>query len=180
MPLDTAIHGLSNAIANEHWPRKDRLNAMLANWLEGPVDEPAQLLQALADQRLPDREAHPIFIQSPVYGTRCSTVIAIGTDGVGTITERRFDAGGQQSWREQAGLQLARLIAALEPSLFIRVCLFSLKERMSPMSSNDNSRPIGNTPITDAAAASAPQPSSSTTEYPDRSWEQCRPSGGRR
>jgi hypothetical protein len=31
---------------------------------------------------------------------------------------------------------------------------------------SDNSRPIGNTPITDAAASTAPQPAASATEYP--------------
>jgi hypothetical protein len=36
---------------------------------------------------------------------------------------------------------------------------------MFPMVQPDNSRPIGNTPITDAAAATAPQPSSSRSAY---------------
>jgi uncharacterized protein with NRDE domain len=93
-PLPAGIHGLSNAIANEHWPRKDRLNAMMADWLKGAADQPEQLLECLADESLPDRDAHPIFIKSPVYGTRCSTVLAIDHDGQGSIVERSFDAEG--------------------------------------------------------------------------------------
>jgi uncharacterized protein with NRDE domain len=96
-PLPSGIHGLSNAIANEHWPRKERLNGVLTEWLEGEADDLEILLEALSDKSLPDRDAHPIFIQSPVYGTRCSTVIAIDDDGKGQIMERRFDAGGLSS-----------------------------------------------------------------------------------
>jgi uncharacterized protein with NRDE domain len=91
-PLSPGVHGLSNAIANEHWPRKERLNGLMTEWLEGEADEPEILLQALSDSSLPDRDAHPTFIQSPVYGTRCSTVIAISNDGKGQIMERRFDS----------------------------------------------------------------------------------------
>lgn len=92
--LTPGIHGLSNAIANEHWPRKERLNGVLARWLNGTADQPAELLEALGDQNLPDHDNHPIFIDSPVYGTRCSTVIAIDKQGRGQIIERRFDANG--------------------------------------------------------------------------------------
>ena len=34
------------------------------------------------------------------------------------------------------------------------------------MTQSDTSRPIGNTPVTDAAASTAPQPASTATEYP--------------
>ena len=36
-----------------------------------------------------------VFIRDPQYGTRCSTVLAIGRDGRGTIIERSFDAEGK-------------------------------------------------------------------------------------
>ena len=38
----------------------------------------------------------PIFIRNPVYGTRCSTVVAIDDVGCGFIFERRFDASGEK------------------------------------------------------------------------------------
>ena len=93
-PLEAGIHGLSNAIADEHWPRKERLNAVMADWLAASVEKPQALLDALADQSLSDRDSYPIFINSPVYGTRCSTVIAVDAAGQGRIFERRFDAAG--------------------------------------------------------------------------------------
>ena len=36
-----------------------------------------------------------VFIRNPVYGTRCSTVVAVDRHGAGTIIERRFDAAGR-------------------------------------------------------------------------------------
>lgn len=96
-PLQAGIHGLSNAIADEHWPRKDRLNAFMADWLAASAEKPEVLLDALVDRNLPDRDSYPIFINSPVYGTRCSTVIAVDAAGQGSIIERRFDAAGANS-----------------------------------------------------------------------------------
>lgn len=93
-PLEPGIHGLSNAIADEHWPRKDMLNAAMADWLTASAEKPEALLDALADRRLPDRESYPIFINSPVYGTRCSTVITVDAAGLGRMVERRFDTAG--------------------------------------------------------------------------------------
>jgi uncharacterized protein with NRDE domain len=96
-PLPHGIHGLSNAIPYEHWPRKDRLMTAMADWLAGPAERPLELIGLLGDEATPDRDAHPIFIRSPVYGTRCSTVVAVDRDGRGQITERRFDADGLAS-----------------------------------------------------------------------------------
>ena len=92
--LPTGIHGLSNAIPHEHWPRKERLVAQMADWLTGPANQPEALLDMLGDEETPDRDAHPIFIRSPVYGTRCSTLVAVDDAGGGWIVERRFDANG--------------------------------------------------------------------------------------
>lgn len=92
--LSSGIHGLSNTIPDEHWPRKDRLLRDLAAWLEKTADQPEQLLDLLRDESIPDRDAHPVFIRSPVYGTRCSTVVAVDHDGRGQIIERRFGADG--------------------------------------------------------------------------------------
>lgn len=93
--LPSGITGLSNAIPDEHWPRKERLVEGLADWLTGPADIPEALLDLLADEELPDRDAHPVFIRSPVYGTRCSTVVAVDHAGSGRIIERRFGPDGE-------------------------------------------------------------------------------------
>lgn len=93
-PLRFGITGLSNAIPDEHWPRKDRLMSGLSDWLAGTADTLETLLDLLADEQLPDRDAHPVFIRSPVYGTRCSTVVAVDHAGSGQIIERRFGPDG--------------------------------------------------------------------------------------
>ncbi len=92
--LAAGIHGLSNAIPNEHWPRKDRMLAHLANWLAGPAEQPELLLDMLGDEEVRDSETYPVFIRSPLYGTRCSTVVAVDQAGQGRIIERRFGADG--------------------------------------------------------------------------------------
>lgn len=92
--LTPRIHGLSNAIAGEHWPRKDRLVAELTLWLAGPADRPDKLLDLLADETTPHDDAYPVFIRNPLYGTRCSTIIAVDHAGHGQIIERRFDGHG--------------------------------------------------------------------------------------
>ena len=92
--LAAGIHGLSNAIPNELWPRKDRVVAKLANWLAGPVEQPEILLDMLGDDEVRDSDSYPVFIRSPVYGTRCSTVVAVDQAGQGRIIERRFSADG--------------------------------------------------------------------------------------
>jgi uncharacterized protein with NRDE domain len=92
--LVSGIHGLSNAIPDEHWPRKDRLMNQMAVWLE-IADHPERLLDTLSEEAVPDRDAYPLFIRSPIYGTRCSTLVAVDRDGQGQIVERRFGADGQ-------------------------------------------------------------------------------------
>jgi uncharacterized protein with NRDE domain len=92
--LNAGFHGLSNAIPNEHWPRKDRLIQVMMSWAVDSSDNPDELIELLGDEQLPDRDAHPLFIRSPVYGTRCSTVIAVDRDGRGRIVERRFNSNG--------------------------------------------------------------------------------------
>lgn len=93
-PMSVGIHGLSNAIPNEHWPRKDRLVAQLTEWLVDPEDDLETLFRLLSDETAHDRDTYPVFIHSPVYGTRCSTVVAIDYEGQGQIIERRFDSDG--------------------------------------------------------------------------------------
>lgn len=96
-PLGKGVHGLSNAIPDEHWPRKDRLVKAMTSWAADSPDRPDLLLERLGDEDLPDRDAHPLFIRSPVYGTRCSTVVAIDRDGRGQIIERQFDSSGHKT-----------------------------------------------------------------------------------
>lgn len=91
--LGPGIHGLSNGHPGEPWPRRSAAEAALAQWVDrdGPVEE---LFALLRDESLLDDGGVPIFINGPVYGTRCSTLVLVDRDGQGTIIERRFDPDG--------------------------------------------------------------------------------------
>jgi len=106
--LGPGVYGLSNGALDEPWPKTMQLKAALLDWLMGDAAQPETLFDALAQDRLPDfglpprtpsdvpQEARqsPVFIRNPLYGTRCSTIVAIDTEGRGVIAERRFDAAG--------------------------------------------------------------------------------------
>ncbi|BFI94893.1 MAG: NRDE family protein [Rhodanobacter sp.] len=104
------VHGLSNADFNTPWPKTRALMACLEAWLAAGAEEDfAPLFAALADDRqapdaeLPDtgiglereRWLSSAFIRGESYGTRASTVVAIGHDGRGAIVERRFGPEGR-------------------------------------------------------------------------------------
>lgn len=99
------VHGLSNGGYNEPWPKTAQLCGAVAGWLAGAADDVSALFAALADATplsatanegpSPEPRFSSVFIQDPVYGTRCSTVLAIDHAGHGTITERSFDAEAQ-------------------------------------------------------------------------------------
>ena len=94
MHLPPGIHGLSNAVPDEHWPRKDRLVAGMEDLLKGAATNPGALFDLLAEEAVSDRGSLPLFIRSPVYGTRCSTIVAVDDAGLGRIIERSFDHSG--------------------------------------------------------------------------------------
>ncbi len=114
-PLRAGTHGLSNHLLDTPWPKVERTKAALADWCArgGDGDDDASpfapLFALLADTRpapdadLPatgvplDRERmlSAPFIVSPTYGTRASTVVAIGHDGTVDFIERSFDAAGR-------------------------------------------------------------------------------------
>jgi uncharacterized protein with NRDE domain len=106
--LEHGIYGLSNGALDEPWPKTTHLKAQLLDWIVAGATGPETLLDALAIETLPDvglrppqpsdapqePQDSPIFIRNPVYGTRCSTVVAIDAAGDGMMIERRFDADG--------------------------------------------------------------------------------------
>ncbi len=109
--LVPGIYGLSNGPLDKPWPKSGHLKISLEKWMDEGAESPELLLEPLMDQTShrpqaegePDTEAEPafepqhspIFIRNPVYGTRCSTVVAIDHNGAGSIIERRFDASGK-------------------------------------------------------------------------------------
>ena len=104
--LEPGIHGLTNGPLDRPWPKAAQLDAALAEWLSSGSEDSGSLLDALANRTTypsaaaatpgPPAPLEPassgIFIQSPVYGTRCSTIVTIDRKGNGTTLERRYDA----------------------------------------------------------------------------------------
>jgi uncharacterized protein with NRDE domain len=116
--VGVGLHGLSNARLNSPWPKvttgKDTLGQCLR---DNPSDLEEHLLEILDDRTealdddLPDtgigllreRALSPRFIHLPQvgYGTRSSTLILFGTDGLVSFIERTFsDAGKPVAERE--------------------------------------------------------------------------------
>jgi len=112
---------LSNHLLDTPWPKTRRLRKALAVW---PNDDLLQSLQpvfdALADttpardDQLPDtglslvreRMLSSVFIRSPDYGTRCSTVLAIRADGRAIFSEWSFDQEGRGQMRHDWPLRI--------------------------------------------------------------------------
>lgn len=113
--LAHGIYGLSNGQLDEPWPKTLQLKGALLDWLNRAPDRSSDdfrpLFSALhnedlADVGLPPREPSdvpreapetPVFIRDAVYGTRCSTVVAVDRDGRGTIIERRFSSASEST-----------------------------------------------------------------------------------
>ncbi len=104
--LDPGIHGLSNRLLDTPWPKVVRGKAMLGSVLSSPEGPSVESLftilsdrTAAPDSELPDtgvglereRMLSPVFIESPAYGTRSSTVILVDRDDRVTFVERTHD-----------------------------------------------------------------------------------------
>ena len=95
--LEPGIHGLSNHLLDTPWPKVERCKQRLGEIIQtsGSISED-RIWELLKDQtpapddRLPDtgvdraweRALSPIFIASPGYGTRCSSIITINRQGL--------------------------------------------------------------------------------------------------
>ncbi|MYN12071.1 hypothetical protein GSY71_02760 [Pusillimonas sp. TS35] len=101
---------LSNHLLDTPWPKARRLRSALdAFALEGLEASLAPAFDALRDATQAEEHALPNtgltpererllsspFIVSPDYGTRCSTLIALGASGQGLLSELSYDAQGR-------------------------------------------------------------------------------------
>jgi uncharacterized protein with NRDE domain len=108
--ITTGVHGLSNADFTTPWPKTRALMQRMQHWINvggdgdfDPVFEALANEDVAADNILPDtgiglpreRWLSSAFIRGADYGTRASTVVAIGHDGRGMIIERRFGPKGR-------------------------------------------------------------------------------------
>ncbi|MBI1919474.1 MAG: NRDE family protein [Geobacter sp.] len=104
--VPAGIHGLSNHLLDTPWPKVMKGKERLTELLQDPAGpSPEALLDMLSDRGpapegiLPDtgvglereRILSPIFIVSPDYGTRSSTVILVDREGEVLFRERTFN-----------------------------------------------------------------------------------------
>ncbi len=89
VPLAAGVHALANEPIDQPCPRAERLRAALGAVVEAGT-APDGLLDTLSATGDP-----ALFLEGEVYGTRCSTLVAIAADGRARMTERRYEAGGR-------------------------------------------------------------------------------------
>ena len=120
-PIPTGVHGLSNGLLNDPWPKVQQGVAVLRSVLD--ADE-AQLTTTLfdllsdstpaPDHLLPssgltperERSRSAIFIPGETYGTRASTVVLVALDGRVLFIERRFGPCGASLGTTEQRFQL--------------------------------------------------------------------------
>lgn len=109
--LNPGIYGLSNGTLDKPWDKSALLNQSLESWLDKDAQDLEALLIELQNKQPVSAQGHAesrsskdfrpehssIFIQNPVYGTRCSSLVAIDESGSGMFIEYRFDENGSKS-----------------------------------------------------------------------------------
>jgi uncharacterized protein with NRDE domain len=103
--IENGFHGLSNHLLDTEWPKVKRGSQKLKPILGESTIEPRQLFELMyddiiaSDSLLPqtglplerERALSSMFIKSPDYGSRCSTVVMIDNDNNVSFTERVYD-----------------------------------------------------------------------------------------
>lgn len=108
------VHGLSNGALDNDWPKvvdgASKLSGLVGAGEPDEVDPDEPYFALLADQDRPDPARLPdtgvgsqaeevlssMFINIPGYGTRASTLLRVGHDGHGSMTERRYGWRGRR------------------------------------------------------------------------------------
>jgi len=103
--ITDGLHGLSNHLLETPWPKVTRGKLKLTQLLKGKEISSEQLFEFLydgeraTDDQLPDtgiglereRALSSMFIKSPGYGSRCSTVVLIDHKNNVEFSERVYD-----------------------------------------------------------------------------------------
>lgn len=128
--LTPGIYGLSNHLLDTPWPKVTASKHALTALLQGDPGELTTDLFALlanrrrpADDLLPETGVGPewerllssAFVASGEYGTRSSTVLLVGRDGVVVLVERAFLAGGEPAGEARYRFELEGTLAAPPP-----------------------------------------------------------------
>lgn len=103
--IEKGFLGLSNHLLDTPWPKVERGKQKLSPVLSKPTIQPNELFELLyddqraSDELLPDtgiglereRALSSMFIKTPNYGSRCSTVILVNHQNQVVFSERVYD-----------------------------------------------------------------------------------------
>lgn len=107
--LPPGIYGVSNHLLDTPWPKLEASKRRFSEAMRHP-DEADAFFELLADDEIVPDEQLPetgvplpwerllsaVFVRSPDYGTRASTLLRMGSDKSSTLIERNFGSGGLQ------------------------------------------------------------------------------------
>ena len=107
--IPSGVHALSNRLLDSPWPKVRRVREGLEQALAGPRAALDQALLGILSDRTPgaaedlpdtgvgpvlEAGLSPIFVSLPGYGTRCSTLLFIGSDGAVRFREMSWNSEG--------------------------------------------------------------------------------------
>jgi uncharacterized protein with NRDE domain len=124
--IEPGLHALSNHLLDTPWPKVVRSSELLRQALAGhDAPDRERIFALLADRKRPEdsqlpdtgvgaeweRLLSPIFIHSPGYGTRSSSLVTISDEGLVAFHERTYS---HENGVHQAGEQGFRFILTRE------------------------------------------------------------------
>ncbi len=103
--LSAGIYGLSNHLLDTPWPKVEKSKKSFKDILNEKHISPDNLFDILSDSSIPpdellpdtgvgleiERAVSPVFVKTPLYGTRSSTVILIDYDDRVIFTEKSLN-----------------------------------------------------------------------------------------
>jgi uncharacterized protein with NRDE domain len=122
-PVRPGVHGISNGLLDEPWPKVISGRAAVRELLERDGPDPVALMEILADREAPpddhlpdtgvgmarERDLSPRFILGADYGTRSSTALSLTADGALRLLERAYDPAGRVTDERAVELTIPRL-----------------------------------------------------------------------
>ena len=111
--LEPGMYALSNAGLDTPWPKAVKAKGHLSNCLKADIPDLEAAIKVMSDSRLARDDALPatgvspdwektlsaIFITSPDYGTRSTTLLARNAQGEQYLIERRYN-GSPHNWEQ--------------------------------------------------------------------------------
>jgi uncharacterized protein with NRDE domain len=108
--LEPGLYGVSNALLNTPWPKVTESKKYVSELISSGDVSKEKLFGILADKTTADDDQLPdtgigaerekalssAFIETPHYGTRCSTVILVDKGNKVSFTERTFEKGNEK------------------------------------------------------------------------------------